>query len=636
MTTTCEYKWVQSFDTKVPSGYALVCWDQLHDADAWEPPTRTGGSGGGGSSGSGIAFIPSDSGSGSVSIANSNASANTNIQGLNIGWNSGAYSIETLAADWKGTIKFDVPDVLNSRPGGVAIGMALVANLPTLGRNGYQHLAYGLVFTGDDVKVIQDGAVILTVPYADIRALRASGVTTDIVSALMFGNYVKWMVNGVPLFAGAFTIGSPYALDATLFTALDAVDNPAFVANTWGTITDDFSFDILLPAVEMTGEAQADDVLDIALFAVEIKLSEYEEYSDMDIRLPAISFVADEIGDSVAVVLAGLDYEADESDPLPKIKIELPMLTYWASMDNRSDDPDYAILFVTLPALTMAGECVVYETIQESLSPIVYRADEGEYADIQIELAAVEYSGRDGTYTRLVDVTEYLGVNAQIGAASHISIVIIERVGGTSTVVVSTVMSEDASEQITAEDQFSVVQTFLANCLEQIGAGDRIRVLLLRADGSEVASETWVVNTESSASTRYDSYGFNSFAAIGGQHYGCRADGIYLLEGADDAGRPIEAGVNFGQHDFGTQALKSMDAVYVGVSSTGALFLKVGDGENEYTYKARRNDERMKTQRFDTGRGLRSNFFTFELTNEDDAFELDSVTFNVVASKRRI
>lgn len=606
-----------------------VCWD-VPDTSNREPTN------GGVASGGGLSFTPADSGAGTVSIANPTPPTTTNDPGLNIGWNSGAYSIEALAADWKGTIKFDVPDVLNSRPGGVAIGMALVANLPTLGRNGYQHLAYGLVFTGDDVKVIQDGAVILTVPYAGIRALRATGATTDMVSALMFGNYVKWMVNGSTLFAGAFTIGGPYALDATLFTALDAVDNPAFVANTWDTPTDD-ELDILLPAIGMTGEAQADDVLDITLFAVEVKLSEYTDYSDMDIRLPAISFVADELGDSVAITLAALEYESDEGDPLPKIKIELPMLTYWASMDNRSDDPDYSILFVTLPAMTMTGECAVYETIQEALSPIAYRADDDEYADIQIDLAAVTYSGRDGTYTRTVDVTEYLGVSAQIGTASHISIVIIERIGGSSTVVVSTVMSEDASEQITAEDQFSIVQTFLADCLEQIGTMDRVRVLTLNTDGTgEVGADAWVVNSDSGASSRYDRYGFNSFASFGSKHYGAKADGIYVLEGATDAGIPITSGAAFGKHDFGGQNLKALQAVYVGVSAQGALFLKVGDGTTEYTYRARRTDADMRTQRFDPGRGLRSNYFTFDLTSEGDAFELDSVTFNVLASQRKI
>ena len=43
----------------------------------------------------------------------------------------------------------------------------------------------------------------------------------------------------------------------------------------------------------------------------------------------------------------------------------------------------------------------------------------------------------------------------------------------------------------------------------------------------------------------------------------------------------------------------------------------------------------MRVQRFDPGRGLRANYFTFDLVSEGD-FELDSVTFAVAATKRRI
>ena len=168
----------------------------------------------------------------------------------------------------------------------------------------------------------------------------------------------------------------------------------------------------------------------------------------------------------------------------------------------------------------------------------------------------------------------------------------------------------------------------------------RLRVGILRDAGGEPGgavdeSEAWAVNTANSASTRYDSYGFNSFASFGGKHYGAKPDGVYLLEGANDAGRPIASGVSFGKHDFGTQALKHIEAVYAGVSAAGQLFLRVGDGKSQYTYKARRVDADMRVQRFDPGRGLRANYFTFDLVSEGD-FELDSVTFAVAATKRRI
>ena len=122
---------------------------------------------------------------------------------------------------------------------------------------------------------------------------------------------------------------------------------------------------------------------------------------------------------------------------------------------------------------------------------------------------------------------------------------------------------------------------------------------------------------------------------MGLRQFGVRKDGVYLLQGATDAGQAIEAGVALGKHDFGSQALKHIEAVYAGVSASGQLFLRVGDGKSQYTYKARRVDADMRVQRFDPGRGLRANYFTFDLVSEGD-FELDNITFGVAVTKRRI
>ena len=48
----------------------------------------------------------------------------------------------------------------------------------------------------------------------------------------------------------------------------------------------------------------------------------------------------------------------------------------------------------------------------------------------------------------------------------------------------------------------------------------------------------------------------NSFVEIDGKYYGASSDGLYLLEGSDDAGAPIDASFGFGQLDFGTPQVK--------------------------------------------------------------------------------
>lgn len=153
----------------------------------------------------------------------------------------------------------------------------------------------------------------------------------------------------------------------------------------------------------------------------------------------------------------------------------------------------------------------------------------------------------------------------------------------------------------------------------------------------EQRAEGWVVNVENAGSTRYEGYGFNSFAKIDGRYYGCREDGVYLLEGDDDAGVPISAMVSFGKQDFGGSVLKRVPNAYIGASSTGRLYLRTIVEGAEYTYVARGSSEHMQTQRIDLGKGLRANWFEFELYNAGgDDFELASVEFVAVPTNRRI
>lgn len=157
------------------------------------------------------------------------------------------------------------------------------------------------------------------------------------------------------------------------------------------------------------------------------------------------------------------------------------------------------------------------------------------------------------------------------------------------------------------------------------------------SDLSESAVDVWTLNTENNGSTRYEGYDYNSFAKIGDSYFGCKAGGIYALDGDDDAGEPIQAMVSFGKQDFGTTALKRVTNVYLGASSTGKLFVKVLAEGEEYLYEARDSSEAMQTQRVDLGRGLRANFLEFELYNADgDDFELASVEFAAVPLTRRI
>lgn len=155
--------------------------------------------------------------------------------------------------------------------------------------------------------------------------------------------------------------------------------------------------------------------------------------------------------------------------------------------------------------------------------------------------------------------------------------------------------------------------------------------------GPEEAPDVWVTNLNTSGSTRYEGFEFNSFAKIGHDYYGCRADGVYLLDGPTDAGEAIRAMVSFGKQDFGTSLRKRITHAYAGVSGEGRLFLKITADGQDYTYAARGSSDRLQQQRFDTGKGLCVSWLDLELYNADgEDFELASVEFVILPTSRRI
>jgi hypothetical protein len=174
------------------------------------------------------------------------------------------------------------------------------------------------------------------------------------------------------------------------------------------------------------------------------------------------------------------------------------------------------------------------------------------------------------------------------------------------------------------------IYELLSNYLGISGKGPQL-------DNAEDLFETWVVNMDTKASTRYEQFDFNSFAFVDGHYFGAQQDGVYLLEGDDDHGDPIRASINFGLQNFGTSLMKHVPDVYVGVASDGRLVLKVKSDAETYFYTQRDASEFTRTQRFDLGRGLRNSFFEFELFNQDGGdFDMESIEFVVVTMSRRV
>lgn len=150
------------------------------------------------------------------------------------------------------------------------------------------------------------------------------------------------------------------------------------------------------------------------------------------------------------------------------------------------------------------------------------------------------------------------------------------------------------------------------------------------ADSRRVISCGWCVNLDTNAVTRYSGYDFNS---TNGQ-YALNSDGLCNLLGDGD----VTGTVSLGKHNFGTEALSHMPAVYLGAASALPMELTVGcldktGAHVSYTYPARKAGS-LALRRVDPGKGLRANWF--DLTLNAVNFTLATVSFATVASNRRI
>lgn len=147
----------------------------------------------------------------------------------------------------------------------------------------------------------------------------------------------------------------------------------------------------------------------------------------------------------------------------------------------------------------------------------------------------------------------------------------------------------------------------------------------------------WVVNLDTSASSQYESYGFNSFFQRGSDYYGVANDGIYKLAGDDDAGIPIAALVEFARSNLGSTHSKHVPEVYLAASSDGALTLKVVAEGGTHYYAARSSSADLRNHLVKPGKGLNSVYWQFALMNQNgDDFNVAGLEFVPAVSKRRI
>jgi hypothetical protein len=265
---------------------------------------------------------------------------------------------------------------------------------------------------------------------------------------------------------------------------------------------------------------------------------------------------------------------------------------------------------VTLPALAGLASDVLYAGVSGNLPALRGRAND--------EQTAIGPVARQFLFTGDNITVEFLSESG-----------IQETLTTNSAAAASELLDALISAASTTTGGIDAIGEFSA------GVSEVLQVLTaLEKSGEQII---WVVNTDSGANWTYRGWDFSSFTVWNDKNYAANDQGLFELTGSDDDGTPIAASILTGKSDLGTVQHKRMAYVYVGASSDNGLQLAVhtDNGEtNTYTVTAA---ELMGNSRTAIGKGLRSKYWQFEITNIDGGdFELESFEMRPDATIRRI
>jgi hypothetical protein len=216
--------------------------------------------------------------------------------------------------------------------------------------------------------------------------------------------------------------------------------------------------------------------------------------------------------------------------------------------------------------------------------------------------------------------------------------VLVDYAGLGSTLLANTLFLRVICDDVDVED---------ANIVQMIYEGDPL------LDGFQITAgmvdpgggfTTWAVNTRTGAVTEYQNFQFNSFVQLGSDYYGANDDGLWLLNSQTDDGENIPTDIKGAMLSLGGSRFTQLDGVYLGMrvdDNARDFVLKlilpnVGTGGSDKTYIYQFNPKDMRTTRINIGKGLRTRYLQWELLTPGADYDLDSIEFIPIISKRRV
>lgn len=530
-----------------------------------------------------------------------------------LGWTSSAESIATISAGYG---QFSIEAGVH----GVAIGL-VPASVPTP-EGGYGHIARGLLFTGGRIKRIPEGYDYGSYSRGDVfritlqPSLGAEGV--DLPPPHGNPGATPVHVASVPGNTGWVTVGNA---DANLFsypTQYTPGERMRLAAVMYGP--QDAVFDPSMVQASNSGWSEA------VLGRMEVSSGDYETASSFA-RLGGLEVSSGAFNRSEAR-LGGLSVFSSDR-PLAQSFAVMPALSAssYDSPEIVQTNESFAIL--TGVSVSSSGLSGGTGSGVAELDGLMVLSSDRPYAASVATFGGMEASSYDYPSGMVAIVPEFgLFDGIQSQAIYKASIPLGFGLGTTMGASIAANERIDFGFVLDIPLETSTIETADISPVFWFDAP-------LECPGAFM--DAWAVNLDNGASTEYRSYPFETVANIGGRYFGAAFEGLYELSGDTDAGAPIEAKFDIGRKDFGNNQLKRVDQIYLGITSKGQMFVKVSAEGASYTYPMREFGEHIQTQRVTVGKGMRANYFGFEIGNTAGCdFEITSLNMMVAESARRI
>jgi hypothetical protein len=212
----------------------------------------------------------------------------------------------------------------------------------------------------------------------------------------------------------------------------------------------------------------------------------------------------------------------------------------FAAADTSSSQVEFNPLIAE--AIAVAGTLGVLHTLYPAIS----------------ESAAATDAVQPGWLTAIAETFAIVDASTIQWVAMHI---LTESLVATDTAVGLFNFTDTVTETLAIAAALTLQQTLQDSIEEILNFGITIRL-------DDEVWEAWVLNTNQFHPSVYSGFDFNSYAVYNNQAFGCREDGIYRLDGDDDNGTTINAGIVLPETDFGSMREKRFRKAYFGISGT--------------------------------------------------------------------